>query len=302
MMYGTRDDFDYIECSYCGCLQIRRFPEDISKYYISEEYYSFKKKNTSNYLKKIFRKKRDEYCLFRNSFLGKFVKIKYPNLFFSILGDLEINYDSKILDVGCGLGNFLFQLRTLDFKFLTGIDPFIEKEIELDHLQIFNKSIQKLSNDQKFDFIIFNHSFEHIDNPFETLLKVKNILSEHGTCIISMPVKTDYIWDRYGINWFQIDAPRHFYLYSIKSFDILLEKTGFKLYNTVFNSTKLLFLRSEQYKMDIPLNSDNSYEINPEASIFSNKEIKEFKNRAKILNKKNSGDQAIFVLEKNDSY
>jgi len=30
MMYGFRDEFIYIECSECGCLQIAEIPEDIS--------------------------------------------------------------------------------------------------------------------------------------------------------------------------------------------------------------------------------------------------------------------------------
>lgn len=297
MMYGSNESFEYSECSNCHCLQIKEIPDDVSKYYCNDQYYSFNKNNLNRYIRFFF-KKRDEYCLFKKSLFGKIFNIKYPNLFFSILGDLGIKYDSKILDVGCGTGNFLNQLKSLKFKDLTGIDIYIETEIKSENFKIFKKSIQELPDNQKFDFIIFSHSFEHMEDPYETLLKVNEILSEKGTCILGIPVKTTYIWDLYGINWVQIDAPRHFYVYSLESLDILLKKTGFKIDNTIFNSTEFQFWGSEQYKRGIPLNSDNSYFINQKKSIFSSKEINEFKKHAKVLNREKSGDQALFVLKK----
>ncbi len=299
MMYGLREAFEYFECSNCHCLQIKKIPEDMSKYYNNADYYSFNENKNSNHIMKSFiNKKIDGYCLLKNSLLGKIFNYKYPNLFFSILRDLGINYDSKILDVGCGSGTFLNQLKNLNFKYLTGIDLYIKKEIKTENLQILQKSIQELSDDQKFDFIIFSHSFEHMENPFETLLKVRNILSDHGTCIIKIPIKTEYIWGLYGVNWVQIDAPRHFFIYSLKGFDILLKKTGFKLHDTIFDSTEFQFWGSEQYKRDIPLNSENSYGKNPKDSIFSKKDINEYKKCSKILNNEKLGDQSIFVLKK----
>src|SRR4249920_2455956 len=40
MQWGMRDEFEYFECSKCGCLQIVDFPSDISKYYPTN-YYSY---------------------------------------------------------------------------------------------------------------------------------------------------------------------------------------------------------------------------------------------------------------------
>jgi len=70
-----------------------------------------------------------------------------------------------------------------------------------------------LPDSQKFDLIISNHSFEHISDQLETLLKVRKILSENDVCLIRMPVKAEYIWNRYGANWVKIDAPRHFLIH-----------------------------------------------------------------------------------------
>ncbi len=37
MMFGTREAFDYFPCGSCGCLQIERFPVDMSRYYRTED-------------------------------------------------------------------------------------------------------------------------------------------------------------------------------------------------------------------------------------------------------------------------
>ncbi|MBU4608074.1 MAG: class I SAM-dependent methyltransferase, partial [Methanobacterium sp.] len=141
---------------------------------------------------------------------------------------------------------------------------------------------------------------EHLEDPIETLNKVKKILSKNGKCIIRIPVKTEYIWNKYGINWVQIDAPRHFFIYTMEGFKILAKKAGFKIKKTFFDSTEFQFWGSEQYKKDIPLESENSYAVNPEKSIFTHFDIKKFKLRSQELNNKRLGDQAIFILELNN--
>lgn len=297
MMYGLKESFDYLECSNCGCIQIKEIPEKMEKYYPEDTYYSLKKSNI-NSLKKNLLKKRNAYCLFKKSFLGRIINKFYPNDFFSVLGDLKININTSILDVGCGYGRFLNNLSELDFKNLVGIDPYLKKEVHKKNLNILKKTIHQLPDDKKYDIIIFSHSFEHVQEQIETLQKAYKILSSNGYCIISMPVKTDYIWNQYGTDWVQIDAPRHFFIHTTKSFQILCQKVNFSNIHTIFNSTEFQFSGSEQYKKGIPLCADNSYSVNPKKSMFTSEDIKNFKKRAEILNKNQEGDQAIFILIK----
>lgn len=47
-MFHLYDEFLYFKCANCGCLQIKEYPTNISKYYPSD-YYSFRgKENTSS--------------------------------------------------------------------------------------------------------------------------------------------------------------------------------------------------------------------------------------------------------------
>jgi SAM-dependent methyltransferase len=298
MMFGFRDEFTYFECSKCGCLQIAKIPENMGKYY-PLNYYSFKKQNESKFfLKRILKVRRDEYSLFKKGFVGKIVSKKYPNMLFDMIGKIDLNYNSRILDVGCGTGNLLYSLSKMGFKNLEGVDPYIDEDIMYGNIKIFRRSIHDLPNNKKFDLIISNHSFEHILDQLETLGKISKIMSENGACLLRMPTKTEYIWNKYGINWVQIDAPRHFYLHSIKSFRLLVKNSGLKLNNIIFDSTEFQFWGSEQYKQNIALIAENSYSINPNKSIFTKRKIKEFKKRAKKLNIRKQGDQTAFFIVK----
>ena len=298
MMLGFRDEFNYFECSKCGCLQIAEIPKNIEKYY-PPNYCSFKKQNKSkNFLKQILKVKRDKYILFKKGLVGKIISKKYPNMFFDMISRIELNYNSKILDVGCGAGNFLYSLNKIGFKNLVGVDPYLRESTKEGGVEIYNKRIHELPDNQKYDFIIFNHSFEHISEQLQTLVKVYKLLSKGGVCLIRMPIKTDYIWNCYGINWVQIDAPRHFLLHTVKSFKLLIGKVDLVIKDMIFDSTEFQFWGSEQYIKNIPLLAENSYSKNPDKSIFTKKEIEEFKKRAKELNIRKQGDQAAFFLTK----
>lgn len=295
MMFGFRDKFTYFECSKCGCLQIAEIPKDMGKYYPSN-YYSFKKGESNNFIKQTLKKRRDEYVLFKKGLIGKVVCMRYPNPLFDILSKVKIKHNSRILDIGCGAGNLLYSLKEIGFKNLVGIDPYINEEFIDEDVKILKKTIHELPDSQKFDLIVSNHSFEHIPDQLDTLLKVRKILSKDGACLIRMPIKTEYIWNGYGVNWVQIDAPRHFFIHTLKSFELLVKKSGLSIKDVIFDSTEFQFWGSEQYKRDIPLKAENSYALNPKNSIFTKIQIKEFKKMAKDLNKKKEGDQAAFML------
>ena len=117
--------------------------------------------------------------------------------------------------------------------------------------------------------------------------------------MIRIPLVSSEAWEKYGTDWVQLDAPRHFFLYSLDSLKILAEKTNFKIKEIIYDSNEAQFWGSQQYLKNIPLLAENSYGKNPAESIFSQGEIKNFKAMARELNSSSRGDQAAVYLVKN---
>jgi 2-polyprenyl-3-methyl-5-hydroxy-6-metoxy-1,4-benzoquinol methylase len=302
MMFGYKDLFHYFQCSSCKCLQIRDIPLSMSKYY-PDNYYSYEPISRQNKIKRfnLFKvqliRMRNNYAVFGKGFIGKLLYAKYPNTNLRILSPLSVSKDTKILDVGCGAGSLLCLLSELGFNNLLGVDPFIAKDIEYDNgFKILKREIHDVEGN--FDLVMFHHSLEHVPDPAGTLNIVSLLLTPGGHCLIRTPTVSSYAWDHYGVNWVQLDAPRHFYLHSIESMKILAGQAGLDLYKVVYDSTSFQFWGSEQYIKGIPLKDKRSYSVCAENSIFSKEEISAFEKRAGELNETKQGDQAIFYLRK----
>jgi SAM-dependent methyltransferase len=298
MMFGLREEFSYFQCKNCKCLQISKIPDNMEKYYPSN-YYSFNnpisktKKKISTFLKG----ERNKYAVFNKGFIGKLIFNRFPIAEFRALSEIPITKESKILDVGCGSGFFLLELEKIGFKNLEGVDPFLEKDIHYDSgVKVFKKSIHEVKD--KKDVIIFHHSFEHLADPLETLDSVSKLLNKGGFCIIRVPTSSSYAWKHYKENWVQLDAPRHFFIHSKESMQLLTEKVLLSLKKIVYDSTGFQFWGSEQYVNNIPLRDEKSYAEYPEESMFSKKQIIDFELKARHLNKKEEGDSCAFIIKK----
>lgn len=298
MMFGFREQFSYFQCGCCGCLQIADIPADMSKYYPSA-YYSFTQlpvEQFKNPVKKIFKQYRDRYAIFNCGILGKFIYQQFPNLYLRSLSAVtELTQHTRILDVGCGAGAILYALKENGFTHVLGIDPYLETDIEYKNgLTILKKSIYQLSGE--WEVIMLHHVFEHMPDQLEFLQTAAKLLSEKGTCVIRTPTASSFAWEHYGVNWVQLDAPRHFFIHSVESMKLLAHKAGFYVKKNIYDSTDFQFWGSEQYCKDIPLLSENSYAVNLSRSIFSPSEITAFKQKAKALNLKERGDSTAFYL------
>ena len=306
MMFGYGDIFTYFECSHCGCLQIFGIPSDISKYY-PPQYYSFSTKpSTSNShrarLNKFLDTQRNRYAVFNHGLIGKILFNRSPDDRLRSLSKVSnLTKDSKILDVGCGSGLLLFTLKELGFKNLLGIDKYIDHDFQYPNgLRIQKGTLQEISG--KWNLIMFHHSFEHMPEPLKTMLEASKLLTNGGTCLINLPTVSSYAWKYYGVNWVQLDAPRYFFLHSVKSLNILGEKANLTLQDVVYNSIAFQFWGSEQYLRNISLKSDRSYSKNPSNSIFTKDQIKAYEQKAKELNMQNLGDSAAFYFVKNNNH
>jgi SAM-dependent methyltransferase len=285
MMFGTRDQFEYFECRDCGSIQRLTEVADEGKYYPSE-YYSFSKKQTS------FRSRisglRDAHVLRKKTLLGFVLNKLWPLREMESLSHFDLDTKTRILDVGCGSGALLQRLARAGFQNLTGADPFVQSSTNVDGVKILKSDISDIEGN--YDLIMFHHSFEHIMYPAETLSAVRRLLSKSGRCLIRIPTCSSFAWKHYGKNWVQLDPPRHIVIFSRVGFSRLAERLGFRVDETIDDSSEFQFWASEMYSRNIALRS-KSFE-----QIFSTKQIDEFRERATELNSKGLGDQTAFII------
>jgi len=288
---GLGDKFEYLVCSSCKCIQIREIPPNMDKYY-PPEYYAFDQP--------VFPTKLNWF----NSFLKKSL-INYYMGYFDITGFLlsfiyehpfpwirkrEINFNSRILDVGTGAGRKLLSLQRSGFKNLTGIDPYIAEDVIYDSgVRILKKDISEVED--KFDFITLHHSFEHMPDPKNVVNHLSRLLNPGGVAVIRIPVADCYAWHKYGEFWVGLDAPRHFYIHTRQSIEILLKGTGLRIDGIIFDSGPLQFMRSEKYKKGLTMSAPDD--------IFTKEEIRRFEEEAARLNQTSQGDMACFFIKKN---
>jgi len=292
MMFGTREEFDYFQCAVCGCLQIEAFPVEMSRYY-PEAYYSL----TPGTVAKLAHYFRDEYAFTGKGLLGRLVFELFPNDALKYVSRLDVPPTARILDVGCGSGSVVDCLTRHGYDNVTGIDPFINADRMLRSDALLKKaSIEYLEG--QWDFIMFNHSMEHMQDPLLAFQSAKRLLGDDGLCIVRIPTVSSYAWEHYSTDWVQLDAPRHFFIFSVHSIELLSAKAGMRVVEITNDSIPLQLWGSEQYQRDISLFSKQSLMTNPLARTFSRAEKKMFKRRTCELNEAGQGDQIAVVLER----
>jgi len=298
MQLGTREVFTYMECNKCRCLQLQDIPADLGKYYPNEDYYSFnlkmdirKKPNKVSHIK-------SSYLIFgRNKFLGSILSFRYkmPD-YYSWVKNAGVKYDDAILDVGTGNGSLLLKLFKIGFTNLTGIDPFIDKDYAYGPVNIYKKGIYEMEGN--YDYVMLHHTFEHMDEPLKVLLQLKTLIKPLKYILIRIPLMDMYGWKKYGLNWVGLDAPRHIFIHSIKSMQILAEQAGLETHKIDFDSGPYHMWASEQYAQNVALMEPDSYMLNNKTMLFTKEHIKSYEKLAAQTNIDGEGDQAAFYLYK----
>lgn len=90
---------------------------------------------------------------------------------------------------------------------------------------------------ESFDYVRSNHSFEHLNNPHETLAEMSRILKPGGTLFIGVPDTKGLMARVFRSEWYYTGAPVHTINYNRKNLAHLVEQHGFVVQSVRGNST-----------------------------------------------------------------
>jgi SAM-dependent methyltransferase len=299
MQFGTREPFQYFECCECKCLQPVYVPADLSRYYPAT-YESLNQRPQDGFrgvIKNKLKAFKTRFAISRRGYLGRFLEATRPKSDPGIraLSLIKPSRNARILDVGCGTGQRLYDLKNAGFHRLLGVDPFIKSDIHYPNgLTIKKQPLEEVEGD--WDVIMFHHSFEHLIDPLAALKLTSKLLVSGGACLIRVPTTSSWAWEIYRENWAQIDAPRHIIIPSEQGLALLASHAGLNVEQVEFDSTEFQFLASMFYRDDIAWNEARSRaDLQP---MFETNSISSFKQDAEKLNRQRRGDQLVCVMRR----
>jgi SAM-dependent methyltransferase len=292
-MLGLKEKFLYDQCTDCGYTHLNNPPQNIGKYYNSEQYYSFSSKNSfsaeaisgrsvKTTLKKILLALNVKKSLLFSAALKALLSVK------------GVNKQQKILDYGCGSGQFVKELIETGYINARGYDLFLPEKIEVNGEVYLANNLSQLKN-SNWDIITLNHVFEHVPDPVTLLRALRQLLLPGGKLLLRFPVIDSFAFEKYKENWVQFDAPRHTSLFTRKSIRLAIEKAGgFSIENLYDDSFHFQFTGSELYLKKLSLKPQDN---NRKKRLLS-LDTYRYHFLAKKLNQQNKGDQIVIILER----
>lgn len=75
-----------------------------------------------------------------------------------------------------------------------------------------------------------------------------------------------WFWDTFGTNWWELGPPRRLFLHTVASLTRLAKDAGLELFETVWESTFLEIIASEQIARDLAWLEPGSWGVEPAAA------------------------------------
>ena len=214
----SRETFNVVQCSLCGFKFTNPRPEEdkLGPYYNSDEYVSHS--NTKKgFINATYQYVRKYTLLKKLQLISKYYRT------------------GKILDIGCGTGEFLNICKRAKWETL-GIEPdpgARSKAVANYGLNVKPESEIQGLQDESFDIISMWHVLEHVPRLNERVEDLKRLIKPGGVIIVAVPNCNSFDAKIYKENWAAYDVPRHLYHFTPKDIEPLFKNHGLKMFKVL---------------------------------------------------------------------
>jgi 2-polyprenyl-3-methyl-5-hydroxy-6-metoxy-1,4-benzoquinol methylase len=236
-----KETFSVVQCRHCNLSYVNPRPanKELHKYYPQKSYYAYQ----NNRLKISIKNKVKDYAaewasgyrtdttdkrtLWRLS-ISKIFQVVTRNF---LIGLVSYKKGGKILDVGCGNGNYLEWFKSRGWNvYGVEINEEASNICRRKGINIYNGILQDAKfKEYFFDVVSLVQVLEHMPDPSSSIKEIYRVLKPNGILLIGVPNFGCFDRKLFKKDWIPLEVPRHLYHFELKSLIELLAHHGFEI-------------------------------------------------------------------------
>ncbi len=219
----TINNWDIIQCNICGYARLNEFPEINTR----QDFYSKSSIDNRALIKK--RGPAKKLAAVVRHYLRK-ISGRDKGTYFRGRLDFYLSKGDKVLDIGCGNGSVLSEIRTkydcVGVEVSRHMAMHVEKEL---NIKTFCGNFQEVDfGDIKFDAVMMVSLLEHLPDPFESLKKCYELLNKDGVILLKTVNHQGVNRRLFGDQWTGYRPPDHMVYFGKNNLEKMMENIGYR--------------------------------------------------------------------------